>query len=355
MLFYLVGLTASISCAFAMAWITRQVIEPCNNINVIYSSDLRRRVLQFSFVITLLCCYFIYRAWSSAGSFVSDDFESSLTFGLAGHMFSILVALIPFVLKCYHSKRTKTVFIFIIFILFLLFMKQVKYWVMIPLVWIFWYSIVAGYIKISLKKLVVLCLVIAASLISLFFSVYFMKVVLSNGGSDVNYSVLFYDIMIHFFGYLYSGILTFSVFLSKGMYTNVIANDIIGLFAGPLNLINVFLGEDLLNLTLPRTMEVINSQTGTTGNVPTIWGTLLLAAGYYSYVIYFLIIFFASFLQWMTKYSSLYSILYTFMTTFLFFSWFDYYYYLLMPFEVFVLCSLFYFIFEVKIKRASTY
>ncbi|WP_435945565.1 DUF6337 family protein [Dryocola sp. BD586] len=355
LLFYVVGLTASISCAFLMASLTRNIPYSNYNISKKYPPGVRTTILSISFAVALLCLYFIFHAWQVAGSFVSDDFEGLLSYGVIGHVFSLLVALIPFVLKCFHTKRSKSVFLFIVFILFLLFMKQVKYWVMIPLVWIFWYSMVAGYIKMSAKKILLLCVLIVSALILLFFSVYFMKVVFSGDEVNVDYGVLFYDIMIHFFGYLYSGVLTFSVFITKGMYNNLVANDILGLFSGPVNIINLLLGDDLINLTLPKSMEIINTYSGTSGNVPTIWGTLLMAAGYYSFIIYFMIIFFVSFLQWMTKYSGLFYILYTFMTSFLFFSWFDYYYYLLMPFEVIILCSIFYLIFERGHLKNSQY
>lgn len=124
--------------------------------------------------------------------------------------------------------------------------------------------------------------------------------------------------MIHFFGYLYSGLLTFSVYISDGLYNAFIPSDILGLFSGPVNIINVILNDNLINLTLPKYFVVINKITGTTGNVPTLWGTLLLAGGYYAYVFYFFMFFCIYLLLWFAKRSQCFLIIYTFITSFLF-------------------------------------
>ncbi|WP_233380377.1 DUF6337 family protein, partial [Escherichia coli] len=163
-----------------------------------------------------------------------------------------------------------------------------------------------------------------------------------------------YDIMIHFFGYLYSGILTFSIYISKGLYNQLDAKDILGLFSGPVNVLNILIGEKIISLDITRPFVTLNEYSGTVGNVPSLWGTLLLAGGYLSLPIYFLIIFLISVLQWFSKRSNLALIIYTFLTSFLFFSWFDYYYYLLMPFEVSVLCVIFYIVFERRARNTKT-
>ncbi|EOV9624447.1 DUF6337 family protein [Cronobacter sakazakii] len=348
--FYVVGLFASLSCAFGMSVLSKGIVLNTRVTDKYYGLKIRKNIINITVVVSLICCFFIYKGWSEVGSFVSDDFEGTLTYGIAGHFFAILVALIPFLLKAYYSKRTKSVFLLLVFVLVLLFMKQVKYWVMIPLVWMFWYSIVAGYIKLSIRKFLFISLILAFLLVSLFFSVYFMKVFFREGSENVDYNTVLIEIMIHFFGYLYSGLLTFSVYISDGLYNAFIPSDILGLFSGPVNIINVILNDDLINLTLPKYFVVINKITGTTGNVPTLWGTLLLAGGYYAYIFYFFMFYCIYLLLWFAKRSQCFLIIYTFITSFLFFSWFDYYYYLLMPFEVTVLILIFYTIFERKIK-----
>lgn len=352
--FYVVGLFASLSCAFGMSFLSKGVVVDTSVTNKYYGPKIRKYIINTTVLVSLICCFFIYKGWSEIGSFVSDDFEGTLTYGIAGHFFAILVALIPFLLKAYYSKRTKPVFILLAFVLVLLFMKQVKYWVMIPLVWMFWYSIAAGYIKLSIKKFLLLSLVLVFLLVSLFFSVYFMKVFFRGDSGNVDYNTVLIEIMIHFFGYLYSGLLTFSVYISDGLYNALTPNDILGLFSGPVNIINVIINDDLINLTLPKYFVVINKITGTTGNVPTLWGTLLLAGGYYAYAFYFFMFLCICLLQWFAKRSQCFLMIYTFITSFLFFSWFDYYYYLLMPFEVTVLILMFYTIFERKIKPNNT-
>ncbi|RSK70254.1 hypothetical protein EJE24_00300 [Enterobacter huaxiensis] len=347
-LFFLVGLIASLLCAFIMAWLTRHMdLESCKEIK---TSRISKSVIWLALLISFLCAYFIYSAGTRLGSFVSEDFENALTYGVPGHVFAVLVSLMPFVLKRYHADKRKSILFLLLCILILLFMKQVKYWVMIPFVWMVWYSVVSGYIKLTVSRLIFLSVTIIFLLMSFFFLVYFMKVVFSTTGQTIDYSAVIYDIMIHFFGYLYSGILTFSVYFRQGMFNNLSVNDLMGLFAGPINVLNLILGENLINLELTRPFVVLNNYSGTVGNVPSLWGTLLMASGYLSFGIYFIIMFAISLLQWFSKFSNLALMVYTFLTSFLFFSWFDYYYYLLMPFEVCMLCIFFYIIFEKRMK-----
>ncbi|WP_236651432.1 DUF6337 family protein, partial [Enterobacter cloacae] len=330
-LFFLIGLIASLVCAFIMAWLTKNMDLRSYKNNK--TSRVSKAVIWLALLISFLCAYFIYSAGTKLGSYVSEDFENALTYGVPGHVFAILVSLMPFVLKRYHADKRKSILFLLLCILVLLFMKQVKYWVMIPFVWMVWYSVVSGYIKLTFSRLIILSVLIIFLLTSFFFLVYFMKVVFSTTSQSVDYSAVIYDIMIHFFGYLYSGILTFSVYFRQGIFNNLSVNDLMGLFAGPINVLNLILGEDLINLNLTRPFVVLNNYSGTVGNVPSFWGTLLMASGYLSFGIYFILMFAISLLQWFSKYSNLALMVYTFLTSFLFFSWFDYYYYLLMPFE----------------------
>lgn len=347
-LFFLIGLIASLVCAFIMAWLTKNMDLRSYKNNK--TSRVSKAVIWLALLISFLCAYFIYSAGTKLGSYVSEDFENALTYGVPGHVFAILVSLMPFVLKRYHADKRKSILFLLLCILVLLFMKQVKYWVMIPFVWMVWYSVVSGYIKLTFSRLIILSVLIIFLLTSFFFLVYFMKVVFSTTSQSVDYSAVIYDIMIHFFGYLYSGILTFSVYFRQGIFNNLSVNDLMGLFAGPINVLNLILGEDLINLNLTRPFVVLNNYSGTVGNVPSFWGTLLMASGYLSFVIYFILMFAISLLQWFSKYSNLALMVYTFLTSFLFFSWFDYYYYLLMPFEVSMLCIFFFILFEKRMK-----
>ncbi|MCK6709374.1 DUF6337 family protein [Enterobacter cloacae] len=347
-LFFLIGLIASLVCAFIMAWLTKNMDLRSYKNNK--TSRVSKAVIWLALLISFLCAYFIYSAGTKLGSYVSEDFENALTYGVPGHVFAILVSLMPFVLKRYHADKRKSILFLLLCILVLLFMKQVKYWVMIPFVWMVWYSVVSGYIKLTFSRLIILSVLIIFLLTSFFFLVYFMKVVFSTTSQSVDYSAVIYDIMIHFFGYLYSGILTFSVYFRQGIFNNLSVNDLMGLFAGPINVLNLILGEDLINLNLTRPFVVLNNYSGTVGNVPSFWGTLLMASGYLSFGIYFILMFAISLLQWFSKYSNLALMVYTFLTSFLFFSWFDYYYYLLMPFEVSMLCIFFFILFEKRMK-----
>ena len=343
-LFFLVGLVASLMCAFTMTWLTRNIDFKLHVSE--RNTQTSHFVIYFAIFISVLCAYFIYSEGTRLGSFVSEDFENALTYGVPGHVFAVLVSLMPFVLKRYHADKRKSILFLLLCILILLFMKQVKYWVMIPFVWMVWYSVVSGYIKLTVGKVIFLSLLIIALLMSFFFLVYFMKVIFSTNSQSIDYGAVINDIIIHFFGYLYSGILTFSVYLRQGMFSSLTINDLMGLFAGPINILNLILNDNLISLNLTRPFVVLNKYSETVGNVPSLWGTLLMASGYLSFAIYFVIIFFVSLLQWFSKFSNLALIIYTFLTSFLFFSWFDYYYYLLMPFEVSMLCIFFYILFE---------
>lgn len=350
--FYAIGLLASILCAFSMAWFTRGGEIPISR-NKINENRTSGFIIYLAVCIAILCAYFIYFFGNKLGSYVSEDFENSLTYGVPGHTFAMLVALVPFILKKYHYTKSNKLLFFLFVILLLLFMKQVKYWVMVSFVWMIWYSVSAGYIKLNITKAVLLSFSISVLLMVLFFLVYLMKVTLSSN-SGIDYLSVLYDIMIHFFGYLYSGILTFSNYISKGLYNQLDAKDILGLFSGPVNVLNILIGEKTISLDITRPFVTLNEYSGTVGNVPSLWGTLLLAGGYLSLPIYFLIIFLISVLQWFSKRSNLALIIYTFLTSFLFFSWFDYYYYLLMPFEVSVLCVIFYIVFERRARNTKT-
>ncbi|EJL89599.1 DUF6337 family protein [Pantoea sp. GM01] len=344
-IFITVGLIASLACYCATLFFVTYDLNH-HSTNKFYDSSTRISVITFSLLIALLCLYYIINSWYKLGTLVSEDFEGLLTYGLAGHSFAILVSLLPFLLKAFFSKKNKYILSLIIFIFLLLFMKQVKYWVMIPLVWMIWYSIYSGFLKIDFLKSFFISIVCALMLFLLFFLVYFMKVVLNAQNQTIDYSILTYDILIHFFGYLYSGVLTFSAYIEQGVFSSLYPKDILGLFSGPLNVINILVNNDLMTLDIVRPFVTLNTTSNSVGNVPTLWGTLLISAGYVSFIVYFFVMFFIYFLQWCARFSTLAAINYTFLTSFLFFSWFDYYYYLLMPFEVCVFCCIFYCLFD---------
>lgn len=332
-IFYLCGFLASIIAAVIFARIEK-ISPPVEKFHLFdYGSRAKRLITSITILICIVCSYHILTAYYELGSFVSEDFEGKLTYGFAGHSFAILMATVPFLVEIFLREKKKRYLLLILFVFSLLFLKQVKYWVMIPLVWMVWYIISGRYIELSIKKYFTISLQLFISLFILFFSVYFMKVIMSNQGS-LDYTAVLFSIMIHFLGYLFSGILTLSNYEMLGLYNNLSFNDGLGLLAGFLNLFNVILGNDLLNLELVRPMLSLNLIYNSVGNVPSLWGTMLLAAGNYAFIFFFMMIFILSILCGMAKHSKLSLIIYTFLTSFLFFSWFDYYYYLLTPYEV---------------------
>lgn len=341
-IFYLCGLFASLLSALVFAFIYK-IKRPVDNFSVFeYGNRSKRIIISIAIIMAIVCVYNIYSAYLALGSFVSEEFEEKLTYGFAGHSFAILMATLPFLAEIFFRERKKSIFLLIAMILILLFMKQVKYWVMIPLVWITWYAISGKFIQLSFKKYFSLLLKLSLALVSLFFLVYFMKVYMSNHSGNLDYSAVIFSIAIHFFGYLFSGILTLSSYESLGIYRHLVQNDGMGLLSGFLNIFNVLSGSELIELQINRPFVILNTLYNSSGNVPSLWGTLLLATGYYSFFWFFMLIFILSLLCGLSGYSKLILLLYTFQTSFLFFAWFDYYYYLLTPYEVSAFVMLFY-------------
>ena len=334
LLFYLVGLIASLSAA-SLNVLFYKVKLPVDKFSLFsYGTRSKRLILTISLIMCVICIINIYLAYLQLGSFVSEDFEGALTYGFAGHSFAVLMATLPFLTEIYLKEQRKKILLLILLVFCLLFMKQVKYWVMIPLVWMVWYVISGKFIKLSIKKYFSITLKLAGSLFILFFLVYFMKVVMSNQTGTLDYSAVIFSILIHFFGYLFSGILTLSTYESMGMFSHIDSYDPLGLVAGFLNIFNAFTGGELISLELVRPMVSLNTIYPASGNVPSLWGTMLLALGNYSFIFFFFLIFSLSLLCVLSQYSKIMLLIYTFLTSFMFFSWFDYYYYLLPPYEI---------------------
>lgn len=342
LLFYLCGFLASISAAILFSRIDK-IKTPIIDFSLFnYGHRAKYFITNIALLMSLICAWHIFSAYHELGSFVSEDFEARLTYGFAGHSFAILMATLPFLVEIYLKEKKKKYIFFIAMIFILLFMKQVKYWVMIPLVWMVWYIISGKFIQLSIRKYIIISFQLLIMLLVLFFSVYFMKVIMSNQSGSLDYFSVIFSIMIHFLGYLFSGILTLSNYEGLGLYNNLTFTDGLGLLAGFLNIFNAITGSDLLTLELVRPMLSLNTVYGAVGNVPSIWGTMLLSAGNYAFLFFFIMIFLLSILCGMSRHSKLMLIIYTFLTSFLFFSWFDYYYYLLTPYEVSAFVIVFY-------------
>lgn len=334
LLFYLVGLISSLSAA-SLNLLFYKVKNPIEFPSLFpYGKVSKNTIISVTLLMCLICIINIYAAYSELGSFVSEDFEGKLTYGFAGHSFALLMATLPFLTEIYLKEKSKRILSLILLVFCLLFLKQVKYWVMIPLVWMVWYVITGKYIRLSLGRYFSISFKLVFLLLSLFFLVYFMKVVMSNQTGVIDYTTVVFSILIHFFGYLFSGILTFSSYLNLGLFNNIAYHDALGLMAGFLNIFNAASGGDLITLDLVRPMVSLNTIYPVSGNVPSLWGTTLLAVGNYAFVYFFFMIFLLSILCSLSQYSKVLLLLYTFITSFLFFSWFDYYYYLLTPYEV---------------------
>lgn len=333
-IFYLCGLFASLSAAFIFTFISK-IKKPIYNFSLFnYGTNSKILILSICLILCILCAYHILTAYLVLGSFVSEDFEGMLTYGFAGHSFAILMGTLPFLLEIFLKERKKKYFLLIVFVFVLLFMKQVKYWVMIPLVWMVWYAISGGFIKLTIRKYFTISFTMVSLLFILFFSVYLMKVVMSNDAGSLDFYEVFFSILIHFFGYLFSGILTLSSYENLGLYNNLSFSDGFGLIAGLMNIFNIITGQEIITLELTRPMLPLNNLYNAVGNVPSLWGTMLLAAGNFAFLFFFIIVFLLSILCGLARFSKIVLIIYTFLTSFLFFSWFDYYFYLLTPYEV---------------------
>lgn len=292
------------------------------------------------FVFTMLCFIFysVLKAYFRLGVITGEAFENELSFGVVGHAFALLMACLPFLYilskSAYSANLKKISMIFLIVSLSLLFMKQIKYWVLVPVIWLslIYFKIYSHRISVSfLVKLFWIFLICVA----LFYSVYLFQILYWSGfsGGEIKESSM--SIVYHMFGYMFSGIMTFSSLIEDGLLNELMYRDIGVAFQGLSNILAILSGGSLYaGEIFTINFYVLDSVYQKTGNVPTIWGDFLLYLGFFSYPIYFILYFIIYCLLVASRFSPIIFFYYTGLVSFLFFSWFASYFKLLSIYEV---------------------
>jgi hypothetical protein len=291
----------------------------------------------------------IYKAYSSTGLISGDSFEAMLSYGVVGHSFAILFSIVPIIYLSLLIVQTAVgkflLLVMLVFVLSLLVVKQVKYWVIIPIVAIIITDYYYHQVNVVKRLLYMLCCVFL--IITLFFGVYFFQI--ASSGYDVwgNFSFVFYDVGYHFLGYLFSGLIVFSGVITDGYVDALEYRSYCAVFEAQCNIFSITFDGSLWSESFFLIdFYPIDNLFGKTGNVPTLWGVFLLQLGWLSFFIYFLIscVFYLLFVLAHRYLSFLF--LYITIASFMFMSWFASYFALLSFYEVSILNLVFSLIFS---------
>ncbi|WP_088541379.1 DUF6337 family protein [Escherichia coli] len=258
---------------------------------------------------------------------VSEEFEGKMASGFVGHLLVFLMITPPFIYLAYANKKiTKSLFFFCVSLVFIcLFLKQVKSWIMIPIVYFF--VMYLYFNKVNKKKITLYSLCAAITLFMLFFLVYSLKAIIINPES--NLLELFSQIYQHFLFYLFSGVGGFSEYLHAN--TNDLTDNWYVLVLPVVNIINMITA-GTMESAINSKIYIINYEIDRGSNVFTIYGTMWMYLKYYAFLFYGFIVALQAFLYISRKNYVACSVFWM-ITSFGLFSWFDYYYFLLGAYE----------------------
>ncbi len=289
------------------------------------------------FLLLIFIFYAIIKAYKTVGIMAGDNFEYLLSYGIVGHSFALLMACTPITYLFFNFSTTilfKRFFLMILCIsLFFLFLKQVKYWSLVPSVWIAIINFHLYGVKFNLKFLLKIISLILLSVMIFFFTYLFSLYVF---GVDVDFYYKMYDTAYHFIGYLFSGIIVFSSLINDGYFNELPYRDVCGTFTGACNIIDFFRGlglyseENIFIIDFYTLENVFNKK----GNVPTLWGVFMLHLGWTSFIFYFLLSLFIYFIFILSRTRLPFFLYYTGLISFMFFSWFASYFALLSIYEI---------------------
>jgi len=220
---------------------------------------------------------------SAAGGwtgFGSEAFELEYGYGFAGHLLTLLIVLLMFLIGISRSARSLTGitiaagFVFVVF-------YQVKTWIFIPLLAGMLYRIATGRWKLSVRRLAAL----AALFPVFFFGVYLV------GFGGRNPAVLLDGSMYrflarHLMSYLYSGVLTFGETV-RGAFPFIEHDPVSRIFTGFVNIFRYLSGREYVSFLDPNYVT-IDTQGVYTSNVHTLFGALLIYLGWAGALVYVL-------------------------------------------------------------------
>lgn len=280
----------------------------------------------YGIALTSLLILFVAYSYAQKYGITSEDFEAKMASGLIGHGLIFLMVTPPFIYLSYKNKQISfKVFLFSVSLVFTcLFIKQVKSWIMIPM--IYFILMYLYYNEINKRRFFLIGAISACLLILLFFSVYYIKAMLTN---TLGESGDFLDqIYRHFLFYFFSGLGAFSEYLNNDITSN---REWYVLITPIINVINYITGEPLINVINPLNYT-INYELNNSSNVFTMFGTMWLYMGFGSLFFYTAIVALQSIL-YLKRSSILLGNIFWLISSFGSFSWFEYYYFHLAAYE----------------------
>lgn len=279
----------------------------------------------------LFISYMIYEAYLEVGNIHEELFTKLISLGISGHVyiFCMISAPILFFLK---NKKDWISLLIVMLAFALLFIKQVKSWIIIPYLFLFFMFYYSGRINHRFRSIFTKIILITLVSTTIFFAVYFLNH-LSSANYIVNYDLFqnsLKSISIHFISYLVSGVLGFSELIQKKeIFTGI---DYHYLFNTLDNIISI-INDKPVQTAVVYDFYTINEEYVKSSNVFTIWGTLLFRAGWWSFLIYSLIISFLNILLALSNKSKIIFFIYCYLVSFLGVAWFEYYYYHIAVYE----------------------
>ena len=335
-LFFLLGALASFSIGLLLGptlMSVRERVTFCATWNV--HTDILKFFLVVALFVLVVLVVFTYK---KLGNIHDESFSSALSYGVVGHFFVFLTVAAPIFL--FFKKKIDLMSVVIISLsIILLFLKQVKSWVVIPVLFyalLYYYS---GRMKVwktiffkFIFLIIVLCFV--------FFMIYFINH-LSYSGFQLTMTLVNDSIsstFTHFLSYLFAGILglsellkTKNIFFDNGNWHYLVLT-----FS---NIFSVIQGNTPDSAVVDQ-FFVINEQFSKSSNVFTLWGTLLLRAGWIAFFIYPVLIGILTAFLVFFRTSLVFFLLFCYAVSFLGLAWFDYYYFHLAVFEGIVIIFL---------------
>lgn len=302
--------------------------------SVLADTSMPPVLIFFSFVFCLLFIWHLRSVLgSSTESLGSDEFGEDFSgFGIWGHLRIITIPLL--MISIYYVEKKKWWFWFpIIIFLMVSVLNQVKGWAIIPCISALSLRLYTG--KTRLTSKFILSVLVGSFVVFFIFYAMSILVVQERGVNDTFINFIFG----HFFHYLTSGTLGWSMDLEQGIPDN--RDNIEMLIAPIVNIFKMLTGDREL-------ITPINSLYYNTGltltNVRTFFGTIYINT---NGLMFFLFVFFISTLMYVCKIATIcfnnifvYTI-YFFFCGLLFMGWFDFYFASLTILEIPIILSLF--------------
>lgn len=311
--------------------------------------------LKFLLMLVTYNLFSIFSAYKKIGILSGEDFEGALSYGLVGHSFALLMACAPVTYMFYknlHKTRLKNIFLALLVVsILLLFLKQVKYWVLVPLIWIGIINIYTGNHNLNMKTIATLVMYVLIPILFFFGSYVF---ILYNFETSLDFSEIIHSTFYHLLGYLFSGLIVLSSLIHDGFLDPLIYRDACDVFSGICNIAYKFSGQELNNskpFLIP--FYQIDNIYGKTGNVPGLWGVFLIHLGWFSIPFYLFLSTFIYFIFWVSERNIIFFLYYTGIISFMFLSWFASYFGLLTIYEVPLFSAFIILLFSTKLFRKS--